>query len=261
MPAKLVEKALAFAVAEHQVCEGDVERRRNAGKCAYCRYDEPSLQLRDVAAAETGLLHERVERVVRGAAQTPDARTDGGREGIGRGAVTDACFRRHAERTVRDFGSGAVRIPEPRSALAERALMAARDELFEPRRDARGELARPADAHALLEHGETRALLLLAMMDQELAEHANARIEREVAGARDEQAFERVAKERMLLERFLLGAVRSMSERIDELLFGECVADDFVGERAEEAALRRFFHLVEQIDDAAMLGFEDGFER
>jgi hypothetical protein len=99
------------------------------------------------------------------------------------------------------------------------------------------------------------------MMDQQLAQHADASGERQVARSSVEEPSEGVAKERVLLERPLSGPVGTMRMRIDELLFDERVTHDFIRERAEQAALRSFFGLVEQLDDPTMLFFENVFER
>jgi hypothetical protein len=139
--------------------------------------------------------------------------------------------------------------------------MASRDELPEARRYASGELARTPRSDPLLEDRNASALLLLAVMDQELAQHADACCEGEVAGSRDEQALERIAKQGVFLERPLSRSVRTVRERIDQLLLREGVTDDFVGERPQQAALGRLLGLVEQIDDPAMLFFENVFER
>lgn len=138
--------------------------------------------------------------------------------------------------------------------------MTARDELLEPRSDARCELARTSSTDPLLEHGDARALFLFAVMDQELAEHSNTCIECHVSGTRDEESFERVTEHGVLFDRLLLGSRRTLRMRIDELLFGERVADDFVGECLEDTALRCFFGLIEKVDDAAMLMTENFFE-
>jgi hypothetical protein len=256
MRAQLVEKALSFRFPEDEVCDRHVERCGDAREGPDGRHDEPALQLRDVPSTEAGLFDERVEREVRRPTQALDAGTDRGREWVRRDAVTRTWFRRHAE--THRTGLSPRRGSDTRtstSAIAQSVLMAASDELFETRRDALGELPRTARADAFLEDRETRALFLLAVVDEELAQHADARVEREVAGPRDKQSFERVAKERVLLERLFLRAVRSMGERVDQLLFRERMADDLVGESTEKAALRFFFRLVEQVDDAAVLSF------
>lgn len=133
--------------------------------------------------------------------------------------------------------------------------MTASDELLEARGDTHRELARASRPHALLEDGQPRALLLLAVVDEQLPQHADPRSEREISRTCDEETVERVAEERVLFERLLFGAVRSKRERVNELFFRERVTDDFVGERTEEAAPRSLFGLIQQFDDAAVLFF------
>jgi hypothetical protein len=139
--------------------------------------------------------------------------------------------------------------------------VAAGDELLEARDDALGQLTGSTRADALLEDRKACALFLLVVMNEELAQHADTRSERGLAGTRAEESLERVTKERMLLERTLFGSMRSLRERIDQLLFREGVTDDFVGERTEQVALRCFLGPIEEIDDATMLFFENVFER
>src|SRR5688500_2153624 len=146
-------------------------------------------------------------------------------------------------------------------AVAEGVLVSPGHELLETRSNPGGKLSRTTCADALLEDRQTRPLLLFAVMDQELAKHTHTRGEREVTGSCNEQALEREAKERVLLERSLFGAARAVSERINELLFGERMTDDLVGEGSNQAALRSRFGSIEEIDDAAMLLFQNFFER
>ena len=98
------------------------------------------------------------------------------------------------------------------------------------------------------------------MVDQELAEHSDPSGKREVPRTRAEQALERIAEQGMLLERAFLRTGGSIRVRIDQLLLGERVTDDLVRERPEEAALWRLFRLIEEIDDATMLFFQDVFQ-
>lgn len=135
------------------------------------------------------------------------------------------------------------------------------DELLESGRDARRELTGPTGSDSLLEDRETRTFFLLAVMDQELAQHADTRRECSPARWREEQALEREAEDGVLFERAMFGSLRAVRERIDQLLFGERMTDDFVGERSNHTALRCFLGSVEEIDDTAMLLFENVFER
>lgn len=140
--------------------------------------------------------------------------------------------------------------------------MASCNELFEAGGNLDRQLPRALQPDAPLEDRQACTLLLLAVMNEQLAQHANARGEREVvAGTCEEETLEREAEKRMLFEGALLGPHGAMRERVNELLFGERVPDDFIGERSDGAAHGGLFGLVEELDDATMLVFENGLER
>lgn len=135
--------------------------------------------------------------------------------------------------------------------------MAKGDELGEARRDPLRELPRAAHADLPLDVGEPRALLALEVVDHQLAERAEPGLERDVARVGREEALQRELEDGVLLERLGLGAARHEAVRVDELRFGEGVADDLVREALEDVGLRVLLGLVEERDDATMLMNED----